>query len=210
MEVYEGTAAPLDQDPADMICQTTHPPSQMWCQWTGPGIIHWNRCHLSQSVWWRSHVTYTFYFSTFLKQTLKIAKNLVLKLRLHPHQENKPYLHPVIVFLHCVSSFFLFLIQMNGSFWCHALNDRYRRLRATHLAPPFLVILAVIATRHSRDQNWPISGRMYSLGSLRTSAEVLWKSARYFWNLFLQLVWPPSGVGALYTRIVCIEQETAL
>ena len=57
---------------------TTHPPSHLLGQRTGPAIINQNKCHFSQSVLWHSLMTCTFYFSPFLKQTLKLAKNPAL------------------------------------------------------------------------------------------------------------------------------------
>ena len=46
-----------------------------------------NGCPFSQTVLWRSHVTY--FISPLLKQTLKLAKNVVLKLPFNTYHEKK-------------------------------------------------------------------------------------------------------------------------
>ena len=164
-EVYDRTADMTD------ICLTTHP-------YTPSSIIHQNECHFSQSVLWHSHVTYTFYFSPFLKQTLKIAKNLASKLPLHPNHENTPYLYPVSIFIHLVSPFFCF----------HA-NGRYRQLSTTRLASPRFVLLVVIAMWRSRDQIWPVGrDQIWPVGR-----DQIWPVVRdQIWPVDRDQIWPIS------------------
>ena len=75
-----------------------------WTGYNSPNHVSFQS--ISLMAFW---VTYTFYFSPFLKQTLKVAKALPPT----PHHEkNKPYLYPVSIFLH-LFSFFSFLNEMD-------------------------------------------------------------------------------------------------
>ena len=122
---------------------------------------------------------YTFYFSTFLKQILKIAKNIQhwSSSSTHIMETNLTFILWAFFFIQLLL-FSFFWTRWMGLFWCHALNDRYWRLSTTSLTSPRLVVLFLIATRLGRDQIWPIIGETYRLGSLATSAEVLWKKCQ--------------------------------
>ena len=160
----------------------------------------------STSLIWHSHVTYQFYFSTFLKQTLKLAKDSALKLPLHPHHGNQRYLHPVSVFLHLVPTFVFFLNQINRFVLMPCCECQ--QLSTTHLASPCLVILVVIATQCGRHQIWPIGREQF----WRVSGP----GARYFSHLFrwvtiqilrldLQLEGAPLVVGPMHPHSLHIH-----
>ena len=106
----------------------------------------------STSLIWHSHVTYQFYFSTFLKQTLMLAKDLASA---PPPPTSWKQTLPSLCerFSSSDSYFFLFLLNQMNRF----VLMPYREwpiwwLSAVHLASPRLVVLVVIATRHGRAQ----------------------------------------------------------